>query len=52
MRWVGHVSCTADSGGAYKVLVGRCERKKPLGGLRHIWEDRIKMDHQEVGWGA
>jgi len=46
------VSCTADSGGAYRVLVGRSEGKKPLGGLRHTWEDRFKMDRQEVGWGA
>jgi hypothetical protein len=42
MRWVGYVSCTADSGGAYRVLVGRREGKKPLGALRHTWEDRFK----------
>jgi hypothetical protein len=37
---------------AYKVLVGRPEGKKPLGTPRHRWEDNIKMDLQEVGWGA
>jgi hypothetical protein len=25
---------------------------EPLGRLRRRWEDNIKMDLQEVGWGA
>jgi len=25
--------------------------KRPLGRPRHRWEDNIKMDLQEVGWG-
>ena len=33
------------------VLVGKRERKKPLGRPRRRWEDNIKMDLQEVGWG-
>jgi len=28
------------------------ERKRPLGKLRRRWEDNIKMDLQEVGWGS
>jgi hypothetical protein len=36
--------------GAYTVLVGRPEGKTPLGILRRIWEDNIKMDLTEVGW--
>jgi hypothetical protein len=35
----------------YGVLVGKRERKRPLGRHRPIWEDNIKMDLQEVGWG-
>jgi hypothetical protein len=31
--------------------VKKCEVKKPLGRLRHRWENNIKMDLQEVGWG-
>ena len=27
------------------------EGKRPLGRPRRRWEDNIKMDHQEVGWG-
>ena len=33
-------------------LGGRLEKKKPLGRPRHRWEDNIKMDLQEVGWGG
>jgi hypothetical protein len=36
---------------SHGVLVGRPERKRPLG--RHMlnWDDNIKMDLKEVGWG-
>jgi hypothetical protein len=37
--------------GAYRILVGRPEGRKPLGRPRRRWEDNIKMDIQEVGWG-
>ena len=36
----------------YKVLVGKPERKRPLGRPRRRWEDNIKMDLQEVGRGG
>jgi hypothetical protein len=38
--------------GAYRILVGRPEGRRPLGRPRHRWEDSIKMDLQEVGWGG
>jgi hypothetical protein len=38
--------------GVYRVLVGKSERKRPLGRPRHRWEDNIKMDLQEVGCGG
>jgi len=31
--------------GAYRVMVGRYEKRRPLGRSRHRWEDL-----QEVGW--
>jgi hypothetical protein len=37
--------------GAYRVLVERPEGKRPLGRPRRRWEDNIKMDLQQVGWG-
>jgi len=38
--------------GAYRVLVGEPEGKRPLGRPRRRREDNIKMDHREVGWEA
>jgi hypothetical protein len=37
--------------GAYRVLVGRHEGRRPLERPRGRWEDNIKIDLQEVGWG-
>jgi len=35
-----------------KVLVGKPEGERQLGRPRHRWEDNIKMDLQEVGFGG
>jgi hypothetical protein len=51
MRWVGHVTRMGEKRGAYRILVGRPEGRRPLGRPRRRWEDGIKMDIQEVGWG-
>ena len=32
--------------------MGKPERKRPLGRPRTKWEDNIKMDLQEMGWGG
>jgi len=37
--------------GIYRVLVGKPQVKRPLGRPRHIREDNIKLDFQEVGCG-
>ena len=51
MRWAGHVA-RMGGGEAYTVFWwGKPEGKRPLGGPRHIWEDNIKIDLQEVGSG-
>ena len=34
------------------MLVGKPEGKRPLGRPRCRWEDNIKMDLQEVGYGG
>jgi hypothetical protein len=43
-------ACSADGveRGVCRVLVGKPERKRPLGRPRRRWEDNIKMDVQEV----
>jgi len=35
-----------------RVLGARREGKRPLERPGHRWEDNIKMDLQEVGWGG
>ncbi|KAJ4429778.1 hypothetical protein ANN_21982 [Periplaneta americana] len=40
-----------ESRNAYRVLVGRPEGKRPLGRPRRRWEDNIKMDLRDVGYG-
>jgi len=41
-----------DRSGAYRVLVAQPEGKRSLGRpMMFIWQDNIKTDHQEVGWG-
>jgi hypothetical protein len=35
---------------AYRILVGKTERKRPLGRPRRRWVDNIKMDLKEIGW--
>jgi hypothetical protein len=37
--------------GAYRVLVGKPEGRRPLGRPRRRWEDNIEMDLREVRWG-
>jgi hypothetical protein len=36
----------------YRVLLGKPEGERSLGKPRRRWEENIKMDLQEVGWGA
>jgi hypothetical protein len=38
--------------GAYRALVGKPEEGRPLGRTRRRWEDNIKIDLREVGWGG
>jgi len=52
MRWAVHVTSIGERRGVYGVLVGIPEGKRPLGRLRHRWDDNIKMDPQAVGFGG
>jgi hypothetical protein len=36
---------------AYRALVGKPEGRRPLVRPRRRWEDNIKMNLREVGWG-
>jgi hypothetical protein len=48
----GHVKVRAEGKGVYRVLVGKPERKRPLGRPRRRWEDYMKINLREVGWTA
>jgi len=51
MRWAGHVARLGEEREVYRVLVGKPEGKRPVGGPRRRWVDNIKIDLQEVGCG-
>jgi hypothetical protein len=51
MRWAGHVARMGDVRGAYNILVGRPEGRRPLGRPRRRWDDNIQMDLREIGFG-
>jgi hypothetical protein len=51
VRWEGHVARMGEKRNAYRLLVGKPERKRPLGRPRRRWVDNIRMDLGEVGWG-
>jgi hypothetical protein len=36
----------------YRVLVREPEGRRPLGRPRRRWEENIRMDLREVGWGC
>jgi hypothetical protein len=47
-------ACSLDGGGrgVYGVLVEKSKGRRPLGRHRRRWEDNIKMNLQEVGYGV
>jgi hypothetical protein len=49
MRWAGHVARMGEGRGVCRVLVGKPERKRPLGRSRRRWENSIKMGLGEIG---
>ena len=48
------VTCSAygERRRVYRVLVGKPEGQRPLGGPRRRWEDNIKIDLQELICGG
>jgi hypothetical protein len=41
LKWIGHIAQMGESRGAYRVLVGKHEGRKPLGRPRRRCEDNI-----------
>jgi hypothetical protein len=51
IRWPGHVARIGERRGMYRGFMGKPEEKRPLRRPRSRWEDNIKMDLQELGYG-
>ena len=56
LRWTGHVARMEESRSVFKILTGIPAGNRPLGKLRRIREDNIRMDLKEIGistrnWG-
>jgi hypothetical protein len=49
MILAGHVACMREIRNVYTILVGKSERRRPLGKFRRIWEDTIGMNLTEIG---
>jgi len=49
---MGHVALMGKGRGAYRILVGKYEKNRPLGRHMRRLHDNIKMDLQEIGWRA
>jgi hypothetical protein len=52
MRWAGHVACVGEGRNVFRVLEEKPEGKRPLERPRREWEDGIKMDLRDIGWGG
>jgi hypothetical protein len=52
MRWAGNVARMGEGRVVHRILVGKPEGTRPLGRHRLRWEDKIKLDFQEVGGGC
>jgi hypothetical protein len=50
MRWAAHVARMGERRNAYRILVGKSEGKRPLGGPRRRWVNNNKIDLREIGW--
>jgi len=50
MRWLGHVARMRER--RIRGFGGEIEGKRPFGRPRGRWENNIKIDLQEVGWGG
>jgi hypothetical protein len=52
MRWAGHGARMGEERKMYRVLVGKLEEKRPFGRPKRRWEDGIRIDLREMGWGC
>jgi hypothetical protein len=52
MKQARHAERTEENRNTYKVFTGNHEGKRIFGRHGHRWENNIKMDLKEKGWGT
>jgi hypothetical protein len=50
MRWAEHVPRMEKKRKAFRIVVGKLERRRPLGRPRRKSVDNIKIDYREIRW--
>jgi hypothetical protein len=51
-KWAENATRMGERRGAHRFIVGKPERKRPLGRPRRRWDSNNMMDPQEVCWGT
>jgi hypothetical protein len=51
LRWVGHVARMGERRGAYRVLMGKPEGRRPLGRPRRMWRKILKWIFERLDGG-
>ena len=49
LRWAGHLARIEEDRSGFNILTGTPPGKRPFGRPRHRWEDKIRVDRQELG---
>jgi hypothetical protein len=49
-RWARHLAGMGEKGNTYRILVGKRERKRPVGRPRRRYTGNIKIELREIGW--
>jgi hypothetical protein len=52
MRWAGHMARIGEERNVYRILMGKPEGKRPHGMPGRRWENGIRMDLRDIGWGS
>jgi hypothetical protein len=52
MVWAGNVARMGMKRNEYRILLGKLDGKRPLGGQRCRWVNNVEMDLTETGWGG
>jgi hypothetical protein len=50
MRWSWHLARVGEKGNAYRIWVGKPERKRPLGRPRRRWADNNRRVGTGLNW--